>query len=156
MSPYDQDILLFEDDSLFGFVILYDNVNDLLSAWKSQQTYFIQRHASTLRRANMKTWNCYAVFLSSESAPDGQRAALAEIEEDLSLTRKLVADGISTQRDVQRALLPILPIQNPAVASSSTALDLSARLDSWSAHAVRALEGDATATEILEILWDIQ
>ena len=156
MSPYDQNILLFEDDSLFGFVVLYDNVDALLATWKSQQTYFIQRHASTLRRTNMKTWNCYAVFLSSESAQEEQKPALAEIEEDLSLTRKLVADGISTQRDAQRALLPILPIQNPAVASSDAALNLSARLDSWSIQAVRALEGDATATELLEILWDAQ
>ena len=156
MSPYDQNILLFEDDSLFGFVVLYDSVEVLLETWKSTQAHFIQRHASSLRRTNMKTWNCYAAFLSSGTAAENQKAALSVIEEDLSLTRKLVADGISTQRDVQRALLPVLPIQNPSVASSSTALDLATRLDNWSVQAVRALEGDTTAREVFEILWDIQ
>jgi hypothetical protein len=156
MSPYDQDILLFEDDSIFGFVVLYDTVERLLATWKEKQTHFIQKNAGTLRRANMKAWNCYAVFLSSEIAHDEQRPSLADIEEDLSLTRKLVADGVSTQRDAQRALLPVLPIQNHAVPSSDLTLNLSTRLDSWSVQAVRALEGDATATELLEILWDTQ
>jgi hypothetical protein len=156
MAPYDQDILLFEDDSLFGFVVLYDTVESLLATWRDKQAHFIKRNASSLRRANMKAWNCYAVFLCSDTALDEQKAAFAEIEEDLSLTRKLVADGVSTQRDAQRALLPVLPIQNHAAPSSDNDLNLSTRLNSWPAQAIRALEGDATAPELLELLWDLQ
>jgi hypothetical protein len=156
MSPYDQDILLFEDESIFGFVVLYDTVERLLATWKEKQSLFIQKNAGTLRRANMKAWNCYAVFLCTEVAPERHKSALVEIEEDLALTRKIVADGVATQRDTQRALLPVLPIQNHAVPSSDIALDLSARLDSWSPQAIRGLEGDATPAELLEILWDAQ
>jgi hypothetical protein len=156
MSQYDQDLLLFEDESIFGFVVLFDTVERLLETWKDKQTLFIQKNAGALRRANMKAWNCYAVFLCTETAPELQKPALVEIEEDLALTRKLIADGVATQRDVQRALLPILPIQNRAAPSGAIALDLSTRLESWSPQAIRALEGDATAAELLEVLWDAQ
>src|SRR5689334_10783681 len=87
MSPYDQDILLFEDESIFGFVVLFDTVQRLLETWKGKQTLFIQKNAGALRRANMKAWNCYSLFLCTETAPEFQKAALVEIEEDLALTR---------------------------------------------------------------------
>jgi hypothetical protein len=156
LSPYDPNILLFEDDAIFGFVALFDTPAQLLSLWRDKQALFIRKNAEALRRGSMKSWNCYAVFLCSGIAEEADRRIMAEVEEDLALTRKLVADGVTTLRDVQQALLPILPIQNHSAPSEETTLDLSARLDTWPTQAIRALEGKATAAELIEILWDNQ
>jgi hypothetical protein len=154
ISPYDASMLLFEDEAIFGFVVLFEDANQLLESWKAKQTLFIQRNASALRRAHMKSWNCYSVYLSSQPASAAMKPLLAEIEEDLALTRKIVGDGVSTQRDIQRALLPILPIQNHAVTASAAKVDLGSRLHGWSPSALHALEGATTAEDLLDILWD--
>lgn len=154
MSPYDPSMLLFEDEAIFGFVVLFDNPIELLESWRSKQALFIQKNSSTLKRAHMKSWNCYSVYLSTQPAPTSLKRFLAEIEEDLALTRKIVGDGIATQRDVQRALLSILPIQNHAVSASTAKVDLGSRLDGWSALALHALEGTTSAEDMLDILWD--
>ena len=154
LSQYDAEMLLFEDDAIFGFVVLFDTAPQLLSQWKGRQTTFIQKNAGALRRAHMKSWNCYAIYLSAEPAAEILSPALSDIEEDLALTRKIVADGISTARDVQRALLPILPIQNPSVTTATAASSLGTRLEGWLPPSLRALEGHASAEELLEILWD--
>ncbi len=154
MSPYDSSMLLFEDEAIFGFVVLFDDAVQLLESWKSKQALFIQRNATALKRAHMKSWNCYSIYLSSQPAPTSLKPFLAEIEEDLALTRKIVGDGIATPRDIQRALLPILPIQNHAVSSSTAKADLGSRLHGWSPSALHALEGATTAEDLLEILWD--
>lgn len=156
LSPYDADMLLFEDEAIFGFVAQFDNAAQLLASWRDKQSLFIQKSAGVLRRASMKSWNCYSVFFCSEIANEAHRRAMAEVEEDLALTRKLVADGVTTLRDVQRALLPILPIQNHAAPSGATTLNLASRLETWSPQAIRALEGNATAAELIDILWDAQ
>ena len=156
LSAYDAGMLLFEDDTIFGFVELFESPGQLLASWRDKQALFIQKNAGALRRASMKSWNCYAVFLCSEIARDADKHAIADVEEDLSLTRKLIADGVATLRDVQRALLPILPIQNHAAPSGGPPLDLAARLETWSPQAIRALEGEATAAELVDILWDAQ
>jgi hypothetical protein len=127
LSPYDSNMLLFEDEAIFGFAILFETATQLLDLWREKQALFIQKNAGALRRANMKSWNCYALFLCAEIADEMNKRAMTEIEEDLALTRKLVADGVTTLRDVQRALLPILPIQNHAVPSRAPTLNLASR-----------------------------
>jgi ABC-three component (ABC-3C) system Middle Component 1 len=156
LALYDSEMLLFEDDAIVGFAVLYETPAKLITSWQDKQALFIQKNTGTLRRAGTKSWNCYAIFLCSESATETEKHAIAEIEEDLGLTRKIVSEGVMTTRDVQRALLPILPIQNHTAASGSTALDLLQRLENWSPQAVRALEGEATAAELVEILWNAQ
>jgi hypothetical protein len=34
MSPYDSTMLLFEDEAIFGFVVLFDTATRLLSLWR--------------------------------------------------------------------------------------------------------------------------
>lgn len=153
-SSYDPSVLLFEDESILGFIGTFENAADLLDLWRDKQATFIQNSASALRRSSMKSWNCYAIFVCSQVAGEEDRKLFNEIEEDLSLTRKIVADGVVTQRDIQRAFLPILPIQNHALATTSAALDIAARLETWPKHALLALQGDASATDLVEILLD--
>ena len=64
--PYDPTVLLFEDDSIFGFVVLFETADQLLSRWKEKQGQFIARMAVELRRSSRKSWNCYAIFLAIE------------------------------------------------------------------------------------------
>ena len=139
-APYDPAILLFEDDSILGFVVLFETAEQLLSQWKEKQGQFIARMAVELRRSSRKSWNCYAVFLVNEKAEIEYQARLADLEEDLSLMRKLVSDHVSSSNDLYRVLMPILPIQNQI---SSTLLEqegVSARLSSWPEDARRVLE----------------
>lgn len=154
IAGYDPGVLLFEDDSILGFATLFESAADLLAQWREKQNTFIARTAAALRHSSTKSWNCYAVYLCSSPADDGLKPQLSDLEENLSLTRKLVADGLATSRDIQRALLPILPIQNQTSTSSIHSAGLGARLDSWPKAALLALEGDATATELIEILLD--
>jgi hypothetical protein len=155
-APYDPTILLFEDDSILGFVVLFETAEQLLSQWKEKQGRFIARMSVELRRSSRKSWNCYAVFLANEKAETDHLALLADLEEDLSLTRKLVSDHVSSVSDLQRVLMPILPIQNQI---SSTLLEqegVSSRLSSWPEDARRVLETGGSATEIVELLIEAQ
>jgi hypothetical protein len=154
ISSYDPSVLWFEDDSILGFVGIFDTAEEMVKSWSNKQATFIQRNAAALRRSNLKAWNCYAILLCAEQVNLEGRQLFAEIEGDLSLTRKIVAEGISTQRDLQRALLPILPIQNRALVAASESLDLESRLDLWPKNAVLALEGEGTALDVLESLLD--
>jgi len=151
-APYDPTILLFEDDSILGFVVLFETAEQLLSQWKEKQGQFIARMAVELRRSSRKSWNCYAVFLAHDKAETEEMARLVDLEEDLSLTRKLVSDNVSSVSDLRSVLMPILPIQNQI---SSTLLDqegVSARLSSWPEDARRVLETGGRATEMIELL----
>jgi hypothetical protein len=156
MSSYDPSVLLFEDDSILGFVSMFESPVELLDQWREKQATFIQKSATALRRSSMKSWNCYAIFMCSQPAGEKLRKSFAEVEEDLSLIRKIVADGVATQRDVQRAFLPILPIQNQALAIANATLDIAARLETWPKQALLALQGDASATDLVEILLDVK
>ena len=153
LSSYDSSMLLFEDEAIFGFIVLFEHVDELLESWQFKQSLFIGRNATALKRARMKSWNCYSVYLSSQPCPAELRPLLSELEEDLALTRKIVGDDVATQRDLQRVLLPILPIQNHSVSASTATLDLASRLDGWSTSAVRALQ-TGSASDLLDILWE--
>jgi len=152
-APYDATVLLFEDESIMGFVASFETAEQLLEKWKEQQGQFIAKLAVPLRRAARKSWNCYAILLSRASAPPALRPELTSLEEDLTLTRKLVGDGISSDEDVERVLMPILPIRhqlaNPQIDQESP----SSRLTSWSGEARRLLEtNEASPIDLIETL----
>jgi hypothetical protein len=156
IAKFDPTTLLFEDDSILGFVSLFDTVEQLLENWKLKQNQFVSRMTVELRRSATKSWNCYAVFLTREEVDTHQRALLSDIEEDLSLTRKLVGDGLLTTRDIRRVLLPILPIQNRTSSTHLGSQSLSSRLQAWPRAALSALEGDGTPIDLVEFLFEDQ
>jgi hypothetical protein len=152
VASFNPELLLFEDDSILGFVNLFETVKDLLDQWRDKQRLFIQRSSSALRSSTKKSWNCYAIFLCASPANIEQRQGLNDIEEDLSLIRKLVSDGVSTRRDIQRALLPILPIQNRTTSADIASPSLGERLENWPRSAILVLEGDGTPVDLIELL----
>lgn len=101
----------FEDNALVGFVCEIAAA-DIPARWRELQDGFISRNAARLRRSGLKAWNLYSVFLSADVPAGDLRRRLQSIEDDLQATRKLVHAPIESAKDVERALYPLLPIQN--------------------------------------------
>lgn len=104
-----RDTVVFEDDTILGFVAVHAGAEELIARWKDQQDTFLRNHAASLRRDPSKAWNTYSVFLTA--APVDQNAwEMLGIESDVTATRKIVRGGIITAGDVRDALGPILPL----------------------------------------------
>jgi len=104
--------LAFEGATLIGFVITYDEPENLLARWNKDAQDLISAHQLGLRRAQSKAWNTYLVLLASGHGRQEEQIALGMVEENLLATRKIARAGIQTHEDLRRALLPLLPIQN--------------------------------------------
>lgn len=149
----DSSLIYFEDHSLFGFAVVYPTVEVLLQSWKGKQDDFLRAHAPFLRAAARKAWNCYTVHLTDATASEVEQQALFDIEEDFTSTRKVARAEVATAFDVCRALYPLLPIQNLLkMQESNTDTDIFHRLHDWPAGALKALMGNGTAEDIVELL----
>jgi hypothetical protein len=105
----------FEDNSVMGFAMLFDDPSMLLATWRSVETAFLLQHADRIRVAGDKAWNVYAVFLTTATTNAGDIRAIRSIEEDLERTRKIAASGVSQREALVGALLPLLPLQQRPV-----------------------------------------
>lgn len=111
---YDRrEVLWFEGDTVFGFVIAYGTPRELLAGWKEDLSAVLTRHALMLRRGGQKAWNTYACLVAAQPATDDEVLALSAIEEDLTGTRKIARAGVASDVAARAALLPLLPIQQP-------------------------------------------
>jgi hypothetical protein len=108
----DRTALAFEDPTILGFVLAYDEPQQALSRWSVEAEVAIRQHQFALRRAAQKAWNTYVLILCSGSPNHAASVALSTIEEDLSGTRRLARAGITDIADLKAALLPLLPLQN--------------------------------------------
>lgn len=106
------DSYYFEDETVFGFLRIYDKPKSLIDCWQQDQDSFLRKHAVNIRRAADKSWNVYCVFLTQEDSSVEERGDLAAIEEDFRGTRKIARSGISTVTDLRQALLPLMKIGN--------------------------------------------
>jgi hypothetical protein len=73
------------------------------------------------RRGSLKAWNLYTVLLCQDDLRNGDEGLLA-IEEDFSVSRKLVATGVQVTEDVRRALYPLIPVQTRVQRAHSAAV----------------------------------
>jgi hypothetical protein len=122
--------VVFEDDTLLGFVSVQGSARDILGNWRAKQEDFLRSHATPLRKDAGKAWNVYSVFLAPNACAPEEAAALLEVEEDFVGTRKLARAGIETEDDVSEALYPLLPIENSvALAEGDALVRVRARLD---------------------------
>lgn len=134
-----QDMILFEDDSLIGFVC-EGPLQQLLSTWGARQDEFVRKNAGPLRTSSTKAWNLYSVFLSADVPTPDDKKAITNIEEDFHATRKIVQTEVATLSDVTRALYSFIPIQNlVSLSTDNTLRTLRARLSSVPNAAVEAL-----------------
>ena len=107
--------LQFEDEGVLGSLHVFEKVRDLLESWQREQDSFLRKSANALRAEPAKAWNGYTVVLCAEPCPQELRPRLEEVEEDFRGTRKIAQAGVQSMEDVERALLPLLPLQLVAV-----------------------------------------
>jgi hypothetical protein len=105
--------LLFESDQSIGILIAYADVDAVLNDWVADTQTLLSANQLGFRRSLEKAWNAYLVFLVEASASALAQARLDSIEENLIGTRKIARAGLKSKEEVSRALLPLLPLQNP-------------------------------------------
>ena len=110
-TPSPDLVLVFEDDLVVGFLQVFDTASRLLAQWRGAERANLLRFAPQLRNSPEKAWNVYSIFLSEDSATEQESPEVDRIEEDFASTRKIVRVGVSTIADLERALLPVLPLR---------------------------------------------
>lgn len=140
VRQHEDNLLVFENESLFGFLFVYSTAPELLRRWSGDQTEALARFTPALRTSGPKAWSVYAVFLTEAISDTNEEIfAIEKIEEDFKHTRKIPRTGIRTPADVRAAFSPILSVANLAMLAEEPFGDrLARRLESEIGH-------DATA-----------
>lgn len=152
----DQDgpVILFENDSILGFVLCFRDASVLLERWQPSSQRVLQVAQFALRRAERKAWNTYLVFLTEAAGDYGQNILLGAVEENLIGTRKIARAGVNGIEAVHAAMLPLLAIQNaPRLDAVDMAAEIRLRTTELPGELVDAFLGgasDATLAQLLE------
>jgi hypothetical protein len=150
-----QEGLRFEDDTVLGFLYVFQDVTMLLSGWEGAQRATLVRSAPQLRLSRDKAWNIYAVFITDLPAQAKEMHAISRIEEDFAATRKIARAGVISSADLQRALLPLLPLRTPEdFGVSDYMTKMRSRLSMLPGPALEAMLGSAPAEELVRILME--
>lgn len=147
--------LVFEDDSLAGFVWQASSVDEIINECQRQQDNFLRLRDSELRKAGRKSWNLYAVLVTEAEATHEQQRLLANIEEDFRGTRKIVAYGLLSPTDLKKAIYPLISIQAHdllQIGHQDAADRLKARLSFLSTPVLNGVLSGATAEEIVRLM----
>jgi hypothetical protein len=147
-------VVSFEDDSLLGFVNIFDTPGDMIRNWKAAEQSFLLAQATKFRTAGEKAWNVYCVLLCGAPGDAHEIRQIGWIEEDLERTRKLAACGTATRSDLSKALLPLLSLQQRPVLQSEKYEDrLRRRIKQIAPSAAEAvLEQKVTTSEVVRLL----
>ena len=133
------EVLHFEDESLYGFVRVFGSAAALVSEWAQHQDSFLEFHAAHIRAAPEKAWNAYSVLLTSAEALESNRANLLQIEEDFRGSRKIAKAHVASVDDLRTAMQPLLPIESKVALRGPSGPNLSERLTSLSADETESL-----------------
>ena len=145
--------LVFESNTVLGFVFTYLSASALISHWQPDSTDMLIRNRPQLQLAQQKAWNVYTIFLTSESAPRAAWDHLSVIEEDLAGTRKIARAAVNDVFDIRRALLPLLPIQaSPTLEAIDIPSEVRQRASGIPTRVVDAFLSSANLTTLLSIL----
>lgn len=148
-----REVLIFEDDSVIGFVFSYPNAQSLIAGWGNDSEAAVSAHQLALRRAGQKAWNTYVVLLASGDATSAEMAALAAIEEDLTGTRKIARQDIKDISDLEAAFLPLLPIQSaPKLDAVDMVLEIRQRATELPPRAVEAFVSGVEESVVLQVI----
>lgn len=148
----------FEDETLMGFVIEFDSTQALIDDWPRVEKGLLTKYSQNLREAGDKAWNVYLVCFTSSATTGGQERLVRWIEENLERTRKLAACAVETRADIERLLLPLLPIQfRPSIELLDVTKRLQARINAIAPSVDDiALESQVAAADVASALRDQQ
>lgn len=147
------DALLFEDSTILGFVVVYNDVADLLARWKSDGDRLAMKHRSVLQAAQQKAWNAYLILLARQPATFAQALALGLIEEDLEAMRKIAQAKVDSPSAVRSALLPLLPFKAaPVLDPIDMPAEIAARTSELDEQIVKAFLSAADEPILLQLL----
>lgn len=109
---------LFEDVYNVVALVVYETWQELDAGWPAAQAELVELISAHMTRSDPKAWDGYLVLLTPGPAVDGDRGP-SDIRYDTSRVRKLVAAGDELQvvGDVERALLPLLPLDAVTVSA---------------------------------------
>jgi hypothetical protein len=152
-SAKGRDILIFENDSVIGFVFSYPNAQSLIADWVNDSEAAVSANQFALRRAGQKAWNTYVVLLASGQSSYAEIAALAAIEEDLTGTRKIARSDIRDISDVEAALLSLLPLQSaPKLDAVDMVSEIRQRATELPPRAIEAFISGAEVSVVLQVI----
>jgi hypothetical protein len=145
------DVLSFEDEAVIGFLRVFGTAAELVAGWQTAERSDLARHASQLKTAPKKAWNIYSIFLTEGPASSANLRDIEAVEEDFSATRKIARASVTSAADLERALLPLLPLR--AITTLVTLSDHQAKLRSHLSflppHVCEAILEGASPGEIL-------
>lgn len=147
--------LAFEDATVLGFVVAYDDPAQLIASWKADGDRIAMRHRNAFQAARQKAWNAYLVLISRSAADFTQLLALGQIEEDLVALRKITKAGVTGAVGARTALLPLLPFQ---AAPSLDPIDMREEIESRSTEldddVIAAFLSNADESVVMQLLED--
>ena len=117
---------VFEDPFAVVAVVVFDTWGALVGGWQEAQTTLVELMSAHVAAVEAKAWDGYLVLLTPASH-GGDQEAIDAIRYDTSRARKLVAAApeLRTISDVDRALLPLLPlIADEDIEPPRSAMDL--------------------------------
>ena len=109
---------VYEDPYSVVALLVYESWGELASNWTDAQAALVELISAHMTSADAKSWEGYLVLLTPGVALGDVYPSVADIRYDVSRVRKLIATGNDLSRisDVERTLLPLLPMQPPASA----------------------------------------
>jgi len=145
--------IVFENDTIAGFVLAYGTVQALVDGWQLQLDAMVLKYQFGLRRAGDKAWNTYAVLIASQAATDAQSIVLGSIEENLVGTRKIARSGVIEISDARDALESLLPVQSaPKLEAVDMIAEIRLRTTELTARSVDAFLSEADESVVLAVL----
>jgi hypothetical protein len=117
----------FEDQYRVVMLLVLDTWPELHESWTRAQASLVELISTHMTKSIEKSWDGYLVLLTLDPCPPSTRGEVDAVRYDTFRVRKLVAAGdeLRSLADVQRALLPLLPIEIETVAGEDrSALDM--------------------------------
>jgi hypothetical protein len=128
---------LAEDKYGVVVVVVYDTWGELVRGWRSAQARAVEVISDQFTRLDRKAWDGYLILLTPALAAQDD-ATVHEIRYDTTRIRKIVATGedIRSLKDIERTLLPLLPLTQGAVELDEDASPLDALPERLAEHGV--------------------
>ena len=104
---------IFEDASAVVLLAVYDTWDSLITGWAEAQSTLVDLVSEYFTRTDAKAWDAYLVLLTPAPITSEQRRQAQDIRFDTTRVRKLLAAGdeLETLVDVERALMPLMPLR---------------------------------------------